>query len=241
MSIKETIIELKERFYDKVTEFDFCKKCTMLVMLFYFPLLIIGVIVAYLGPENFIPLLPDYIFSHGSIRWDRYSIATHWISDLGSIRYTPAPYLYDLAAIIAGALTLPLSFYLENRFAPLDSSRMRIRLGSLAWFWSVIGNIGYIGVGIFSEDRSYFGLHGITSGMAFGGFTFGAMFFGLIIILYNDTEIPKPLGIYGIVGPLGTIIIFGIVGGPFWEWMLLFSIIAWIIPLGLIIIHKGGN
>ncbi|MFX1452524.1 MAG: DUF998 domain-containing protein, partial [Promethearchaeota archaeon] len=198
MSFKETIVELKERFYNKVTEFDFFKKCTMLVMVIYFPLLIIGVIVAYLGPENYIPTLPTYILSHGSIRWDRYSISTHWISDLGSIRYTPAPYLYDLAAIFAGGLTLPLSFYIENLLAPLTSSRPRLRFGSVAWLFSIIGNIGYIGVGIFSEDRSYFDLHGITSGMAFGGFTFGAFFLGLIIILYNDTKIPKPLGIYGI-------------------------------------------
>jgi hypothetical protein len=228
---------LRERFYEKATDFDFFKKIAYLVMLIYFPLLIIGVIAAYLGPANYIPPIWDYIFNHGSVRWGRYTIWTHWISDLGSIRYTPAPILYDLAAIFAGMLTFPLSFYLEKLLVPLDGSRWRLRLGSAAFLVSLVGNLGYIGVGIFSEDRSYFGLHGTTSGMAFGGFTLGALFFGLIIIFY-DTDLPKPLGYYGVIGPLATLIVFGIVGGPLWEWMLLFSIIAWIIPLTLIIIHN---
>jgi len=231
------ITEIREKFYNKATEFEFFKKCALLVMFIYFPLLIIGVIVAYLGTTSYIPPIWDYIFSHGSIRWCRYTIWTHWISDLGSIRYTPAPILYDLAAITAGLFTFPISFYLEKLLVPLDSSRMRIRMGSAAWLFSVIGNLGYIGVGIFSEDRNYFGLHGITSGMSFGGFTLGALFFGLIIIFY-DTELPKSLGIYGVIGPLGTMVTFGIVNGPLLEWFLLFSIIAWIIPLILIIIHK---
>ena len=237
MNIIDKIVELKEKFYEKATDLEFFKICSYLVMLIYFPLLIIGVIVAYLGPANYIPPFLDYIFHHGSVRWDRYTIWTHWISDLGSIRYTPAPILYDLAAIVAGALTFPLSFYLEKLLVPLDGTRWRLRLGSAAWIVSVIGNLGYIGVGIFSEDRDYFGLHGTCSGLAFGGFTLGALFIGLIILFY-DTDLPKPLGVYGCVGPIATIIIFGIVDGPFWEWMLLFSIIAWIIPLTLIIIHN---
>ncbi|MHA1300083.1 MAG: hypothetical protein ACTSO9_11745 [Candidatus Helarchaeota archaeon] len=237
MDIINKITDLKEKFYEITTDFDFFKKCAYLLMALYFPLLIIGVIVAYLGPENYIPLIWDYIFNHGSIRWGRYTIWTHWISDLGSIRYTSAPILYDLAAIFAGALTFPLSFYIEKILVPLNGSRMRLRLGSAGWLFSVIGNLGYIGVGIFSEDRDFFGLHGITSGMAFGGFTLGAFFMGLVILLY-DSDLPKPLGVYGIIGPLGTIVIFGIFEGPFWEWMLLFSIIAWIVPLTLIIIHK---
>lgn len=240
MDIKGTLSQLQERFYNKITDSNFIKKCILLVMAIYFPLLIIGVIVAYLGPANYIPLLPDFIFKRSSIRWDRYTIWTHWISDLGSFRYSPAPYLYDIAAIIAGIFTLPLSFYLENLLAPLSNSpRWKLRLSSIGWLSSIIGNIGYIGVGIFSEDRSYFGLHGITSAMAFGGFTFGSLFMGVLMITYN-TKFPKLLGIYGVVGPLLTLILYSIFESPIWEWMLLFSIIAWIIPLSLIIIRKGG-
>ncbi|MFX0156337.1 MAG: hypothetical protein ACFE9Q_17580, partial [Candidatus Hodarchaeota archaeon] len=110
--------------------------------------------------------------------------------------------------------------------------------------FSLIGNFGYIGVGIFSADRDYEqfsvlgqGPHGIMSYLAFGGFTLGAFFMGWLIVLYN-TNIPKILGVYGICGPLTVAIINLIDSTPFLEWLLLFSILAWIIPLTLIVLMK---
>jgi hypothetical membrane protein len=195
---------------------------------------VIGVIIAaFFGPEG-------------------YTIWTHYISDLGSFRYTPAPYLYDLAAIIAGILTIPFTFYMEQRLAPVPksendlnkTSRLRLRLGSYAFLFSLIGNISYIGVGIFSEDRNYLGLHGITSVLSFVGFTFEAFFMGWLIVLYSK-DIPKSIGIYGIVGPLTTIITYQLIDTfdvpltELFEWILLFSILAWIIPLALFIFKNG--
>ncbi|MBA7715717.1 hypothetical protein ES703_124771 [subsurface metagenome] len=120
-------------------------------------------------------------------------------------------------------------------------TRLRYRIASYAFLTSIIGNLAYIGVGIFSEDRdyriSYVGMHGVMSGLAFGGFTLGAFFLGWLIVLY-DVKIPKTLGLYGIFGPSTTIILFGIIGGPLWEWLLLFSILAWIIPLSFVIMHN---
>ena len=75
------------------------------------------------------------------------------------------------------------------------------------------------------------------SGVAFGGFTLSAIFFGLIIVCY-DTNFPKILGVYGIFGP-AIVMILNVFGTPLLEWMLLFSILAWIIPLSLILIHRG--
>jgi len=176
---------------------------------------------------------------------DGYSIVTNWISDLGTSAHTPAPYLYDIACIVAGSLTIPFSFYMENFLAPLsidnehrgESSRLRLRLASYSLLFSLVGNIGYIGVGVFSGDRNYFDLHMITSSLAFGGFSLGAFFMGLLIIFYN-TKIPKVIGIYGVVGPLATIITFLLINNPLWEWILLFSILAWIIPLSLVVFNK---
>ncbi|MEJ2293734.1 MAG: DUF998 domain-containing protein [Candidatus Lokiarchaeota archaeon] len=200
---------------------------TTALFLIYIPLIIIGIIVAaYLNPGG-------------------YSILTNWISDLGGSPHTPAPYLYDIACIMAGVLTIPFTFYMENLLAPLPKrerpqihySRMRFRLVSSAFLFSLIGSIGYIGVGIFSEDRDYYNLHSITSSLAFGGFILGAFFMGWTIVLY-DTKISKLLGIYGLIGPLTTIIIYLLINNPLWEWILLFSILAWIIPLSLIVFTK---
>lgn len=227
MKLREKINNLRKLLFDRLINYKMVRISTTAVILIYIPLIIIGIIVAaYLDPDG-------------------YSIFTNWISDLGGSPHTPAPYLYDIACIVAGTLTIPLTFYMENLLAPLPKrqgsqihySRMRFRLVSSAFLFNLIGNIGYIGVGIFSENRDYFNFHTITSSLAFGGFTFGAFFMGWVIVLY-DTKIPKLLGIYGIVGPITTIIIFLLISNPLWEWLLLFSILAWIIPLSLIVFKK---
>jgi hypothetical membrane protein len=235
MSIRQSINKVRAKFYNLITNYNFVKFSAYIVMVGYIGLLVIGVIVAaLLDPEA-------------------YTIWDNWISDLGSSNDTPAPYLYDIACIIAGTMTIPLTFYTEKIFAPLPKkaqmedqhfSRLRFRLSSYAFLFSIIGNLGYIGVGIFSADRDYAklsilgqGPHGIMSYLAFGGFTFGAFFMGWLIVLY-DTKIPKPLGVYGILGPLTVAIINLIESTPFLEWLLLFSILAWVIPLSLILFMK---
>ena len=143
-------------------------------------------------------------------------------------------------------ITKPILEYLQMKSAAEQLgerhySRLRFRLSSFAFLFSIIGNIGYIGVGIFSADRDYDflsvlgqGPHGLMSYLAFGGFTFGAFFMGWIIVLY-DTNIPKILGIYGIFGPLSVSILNLIESTPLLEWFLLFSILIWVIPLSLIV------
>jgi hypothetical protein len=133
----------------------------------------------------------------------------------------------------------------RNELGERHYSRLRFRLSSFAFLFSIIGNFGYIGVGIFSADRDYDflsvlgqGPHGIMSYLAFGGFTFAAFFMGWLIVLYK-TKIPKILGIYGIFGPLIVAILNLIDSTPLLEWMLLFSILLWIIPLSLIVFLKS--
>ena len=236
MTVRESINEIRAKLYNFATKFNVVKLSAMIVMVGYILLLIIGVIIAAV-------LDPD-----GYTIWD------NWISDLGSSNHTPAPFLYDIACIIAGSMTIPLTYYMEKLLAPLPKrnelkehhySRLRFRLSSFAFFFSLIGNFGYIGVGIFSADRDYDALrvlgqgpHGIMSYLAFGGFTFGAFFMGWLIVLYN-TKIPKILGIYGIFGPLIVTILNLIDSTPLLEWMLLFSILVWIIPITLIVLMKN--
>jgi len=235
MTVRESINKFRAKLYNFATDFKVVKISAMCVMFGYISLLIIGVIVAAL-------LDPD-----GYTIWD------NWISDLGSPNDTPAPYLYDIACIIAGSMTIPLTYYMEKLLAPLPKktklrgehySRLRFRLSSFAFLFSIIGNFAYIGVGIFSADRDYealevlgIGPHNLMSYLAFGGFSLGAFFMGWLIVIY-DTKIPKILGIYGIFGPLIVAILNLIYGTALLEWMLLFSILIWIIPLSLIVLMK---
>jgi hypothetical protein len=190
-------------------------------MVGYLSLLVFGHLIAsFFGPEG-------------------YTIWNNWISDLGGRKYTPAPFLYDIACILAGSLTLPFNFYMESFFSSnLNSiTRMRIRIVESAFIFGFMGSLSYIGVGIFSEDRDYYGLHNLTSTLAFGGFTFNALFSGLFVIIYR-TKIPKILGLYGLLGPFFFLILFIVVSNALTEWLLLFSILLWIIPLTLIIFHS---
>ena len=228
---------LGKRLYNQITDFQFVKICTSAVILIYIPLLIIGVFIAHF----FDP--------------DGYSIIDNWISDLGGIDHTPAPYLYDMACIVAGTATIPFTYYMERYLAPFpqkvehsfEGERWRLRLASIAFFFSIIGNIGYIGVGIWSEDRDIpdllmgMGAHEIVSALAFGGFIFGGIFMGWIILLYN-TKIPKYIGLYGVIGPFLIAIPYIIGTVPpsreFWEWSMLFAILLWIIPLAFVVFLK---
>ena len=232
LKLRIGINKIRKKFHDSITDFRVIKICMLLVIPGYIGLVFGGVIIAAL-------LDPD-----------GYTLIDNMISDLGGMAHTPAPYLYDIACILAGAFTLPVTFYLEKLLIPIPSkpedynktTRLRYRLGSYAFLCSIIGNIGYIGVGIFSEDRdpTVFGLigaHGLMSSLAFGGFVLGAFFLGMVVFLY-DTGIPKSLGVYGIFGPMLTLIIYVVIGSALWEWFLLFSILGWIIPLGLVIMAK---
>lgn len=225
LDLRRKINAIRKKFHDFVTNFEFVKITLLLVLPGYLGLLIVAVIVAYLTGGTADP--PG-----------TYSILTRWISDLGGSPYTAAPYLYDIACILAGTLTIPFTFYLEKLLVPVSpkTTRLRYRMGSYAFLFSIIGNVGYILVGIFSEDRNFFGMHMIASGMAFGGFQIGAFFTGWIILLYA-TKIPKWIGAIGVLAPPGGAIVYGIIGGPFMEWMMLFLILLWIIPLSLYILH----
>ncbi|MFX1316964.1 MAG: hypothetical protein ACFE9T_13970, partial [Promethearchaeota archaeon] len=190
MSIRQSINNLRAKFYNIVTNYNFVKKCSLVVIITYLSLLLIEVIIAaLLGPNG-------------------YTIWTHMISDLEGRKHTPAPILYDITCIIGGILTIPLTFYIENLMAPLPNrkdlgrqhfSRLRFRLSSNAFFFSLIGNLAYVGVGIWSEDRNYdlldfAGYHDVFSFFSFAGFALGAFFIGWIIVLY-DMKINKIFGV----------------------------------------------
>ncbi|MHA2182348.1 MAG: hypothetical protein ACXAAH_13095, partial [Promethearchaeota archaeon] len=99
MSIRTSINNTRAKFYNFMTNHRVVKLSSYTVMIGYIFLLVIGVVIAAL-------LDPD-----GYTIWD------NWISDLGSFNHTPAPFLYDIACIIAGFMTIPLTFYMEKLLA----------------------------------------------------------------------------------------------------------------------------
>lgn len=228
----ENNVSWVERIYNKMTAPRTVRICGLLVLILYIGLVAIGVLVA------------------ATLDPDGYTIWDNWISDLGSIEHTPAPILYDLACIFAGSLTIPFTLYLEKYLAPIPKTaeefppphRWSYRLLGAGFFFSMIGSIFYIGVGIWSGDRATLNgipMHEICSYGAFGGFAFAAIFIGFALMISDRKIVPSPwnyiLGLYGIHGPI-LFAIFNMTGlpgftGELLEWSLLFAILAWIVPL----------
>ena len=180
-----------------------------------------------------------------------YNIIDDFISNMGSIRFTPFPYLLDAGCIITAFLLIPTAFYMEKVLAPLpetaedikECSRMRLRLGSIGFAWMVIGLIGMFGVGLFSEDlgiilQPYTGedLHWIFTMVVFGGLAMGGFFYGILVLFYK-TIIPKWLGLYMIFVPsICASILFGTGFIPIFEWMTLMSTIAYLMIGGIYVL-----
>ncbi|MHA1725019.1 MAG: DUF998 domain-containing protein [Promethearchaeota archaeon] len=174
-----------------------------------------------------------------------YNLIDNYISDLGSVRYTPLPIFLDYGAMASSITLFPFGFYLENILNPFPRSmkdieelkRNRIRLSNLGILSFLVGVVGFFGIGLFSEDRTTsLNLHFFFSVVVFSGFIFASIFFGLIIIFY-DTMIPKYLGIYMTCIPIIFGIIFIFTRMHLIEWFMFFSLLIWISAIMIIFLR----
>jgi hypothetical protein len=231
------------RLFNKFLNQKLIKICIYLSLISFLPGILIGVLIAYfLGPES-------------------YNIIDNYISDLGSIRYTPAPFILDAIAMTTAYFLVPVFFYIakiivsDTKSLILDSNKSivkrihTINIDLLAFFGLLSllsGAVGLFGVGLFSEDRTTeLGLHYTFSIIIFAGLVFGALFNGIAILLkLKKTIFPRLLGLYMIVGPFIVTIMFLFppisVTRPFLEWMMLFAAFLWLIP-GSLFILKDFN
>ncbi len=221
------------RFYEKLTAAKTLIYCGYAAMASYLGLLIIAIIIAAtLGPQGF-------------------SFTEVWISNLANTDTSPAPYLYDIACVAGGVLSIPFIFYQEKYITPIPRSngdqpiphRWTYRLMGLAFLFMLLSNFFYPGVGIFSEVRNFeevvgINLHGLFTELTFGTYALGALFFGLTLIITRQEIVPRPfnfiIGPIGITAPSGMIILSLVDGGsPIREWGTLWAILAFVIPVFL--------
>jgi len=231
------------RLFNKFLNQKLIKICIYVSLIIFLPGILIGVLVAYFfGPDS-------------------YNIIDNYISDLGSIRYTPAPFILDAIAMTTACFLVPVFFYIakiivsDTKSLILDSNKsifkrihtIDIDLLAFFGFLSLLsGAVGLFGVGLFSEDRTTeLGLHYAFSIIVFAGLAFGAFLNGIAILLkLKKTIFPRLLGLYMIVGPFVVTIMFLFppisVTRPFLEWMMLFAAFFWLIP-GSLLILKDFN
>jgi len=229
------------RLFNRFLNQKLIKICIYVSLLTFLPGLLFGVIIAFFfGPES-------------------YNIIDNYISDLGSIRYTPAPFVLDVIAMTTAFFLVPIFFYLtkiiisDTKNIILDSNKsifkrifcIYIDLHAFFGLLSLLsGAVGLFGIGLFSEDRTTeLGLHYTFSIIVFAGLAFGALFNGIAILLkLKKTIFPRLLGLYMMVGPFITSILFlfppSSVTRPFLEWMMLLAAVIWLIPQSILILKN---
>ncbi len=221
--------------YDKLTEPKIVKISIYISLLTFLPGLIFGLIIA--------------------IRFGgfEYSIWYNFISDLGTTRYTPAPFILDLTCILSSIFIIPLILNLSRLYSShqnykLDNTKkehyivlFRRIFGYIGVASLFVGVIGMFFIGVFSLDRSPFDLHFYFTTSAFGGFAIGAFFTGLAIVL-RKRIFPKTIGYFMILGPSTAALLYIISPAPltrqFLEWIMMFSSVAWYYVIVFITLQK---
>lgn len=222
MGFYRKILDLKSNIYEFLTKPKTVRFSIISAGITFFSAIIIGVIVAQFDPDG-------------------YNIVDNYISDMGSFKHTPMPYFLDYGAMITSILMIPTIYYMEKRLAPspLNSNsktfpRMRYRLSGLGFFFMFMGAFGFFMIGLFSEDRTTsLGLHFFFSHVVFAGMVLCSFFYGLLILFY-DTPIPKLIGLYMTIFPLTAGLLMIYYFNPLFEWIMLFSLLIWMIPVFLI-------
>jgi len=210
---------------------------------------IIIAIVVFL-PSLIIAMIIATTYGGTRIGPGEFSIFTNFVSDLGSVRYTPAPFILDIIAMITAFLLIPIFLYFKMDFdeAPLrkrdNEPKFVIFSRYLAFFFLFVACIGFFGIGLFSEDRSKpFYLHEIFSVITWGGFGVAALFMGVVVI-NKETLFSKTVGYFMIFAPTPATISYlsfylaRMQLRYFFEWLMLFCIFIWLIPFSLKLIRN---
>ncbi|MFX1394217.1 MAG: hypothetical protein ACFFAH_11645, partial [Promethearchaeota archaeon] len=172
-NLEHTLENELNKIYKRILAKKTIRICIYTIFIIFYPGIVSAIIIANIyGPEG-------------------YNIFNNYISDLGSIKYTPAPYILNFIAISIALLLIPIFLYLEQiivsgpniskRFLNTSISLKNLsRIGKISF---ILGSIGLLSTGIFNEDFSPFNIHFITALFFFGGFLTGGFSTGLIILL----------------------------------------------------------
>ena len=213
---------LSNRIYEYITNPKIVKTSTIIAFIVVFSALIIGYIIAQFGPYG-------------------YNMIDNYISDMGSINYTPFPYMRTIGNVISGPFFIPITFYIKKK---LTSKK----IADIPRLQSLLGNVGFIGMltifismfftGIITEDVNML-IHTFFAIIAIIGVFLAMTFYGLLIIKY-PTVISKSIGVLMVINIpiIGFLTIIGFPSTIFYEWMLLLSFYGFVILISVILIKN---
>ncbi len=215
---------LINKIHEYITRPKIVKISTIIAFIVAFSALIIGYIIAQFGP-------------HG------YNMIDNYISDMGSIKYTPFPYMRTIGNVISSPFFIPITFYIKSRLASKelsDISPLQLRLGSIGFIGMLTIFMGMFCTGIITEDVNNL-IHTIISIIAIIGGTISMISYGLLIVKF-PTDINEFMGVLMIID-VPIIAVLAIIGFPsvkFYEWMLLLSFYGLLIINSIVLIKTNS-
>ena len=267
MTLKEKLVVQKKKTYDFLVNPKVVRLCIKGALIIFVPSLIIGwILAALLDPAGYWMSTAIWIeVGMENMPADQagYSIFTDYISNLGSLNFSPVTFFLDDAAMITSLLLVPVCFYLKKRFLSIyekqeSPEKLGKTLSNLALVFMLIGMIGFFSIGFFSEDVADslqyateglamvgpLDLHEFFSMVVFLNLIIAGIFLGLIGLKYAsmipevfDLNVSKNViiivAIEMIFLPLSMMVATVITSWPFFEWMMLFAVFGWIIPVGI--------
>ena len=187
MGLIKKMVDKKINFYSFITDIKVVKFCIIFSVISWMGGLGIGYLVAQFDPAG-----------PGSDPAG-YSLFVNYISDLGSLNYTPIPKFLDDGLMLTGILLIPVAFYLKKILgSPSESKILRKLLSTLVLICNLIGACGIFLTGVISEDvgerlDAIFGTplpdypsHDLAADIAFYNFLMMGFFLGLLLIMYPD-------------------------------------------------------
>ncbi|MHA1490244.1 MAG: DUF998 domain-containing protein [Promethearchaeota archaeon] len=140
MGFKEKVVEKKNQVLGSLTSPKVVKFCAISASLIWVLSLIIAYIVAQLDPAG-----PSYDPAG-------YNFLINYISDLGSLRFTPMPIILDFAMMQTTILMVPIVLYLKKVLIGDGSKVLRKLWSNLTLICLLIAMCGLFLTGVISED-----------------------------------------------------------------------------------------
>jgi len=166
-----------------------------------------------------------------------YNLFDNYISDQGSIKYTPFPYMRTIANVSSGPFFIPFCLYMRKEFL-IQTSDEKVRQINIGFLGFLSFFLGMFCTGLITEDVNI-RIHSLLAVFAIAFAFIGCTSYGLLIVK-QDTEVPKGVGYFMILfSPL--IAILAIIGFPtriFYEWVFLFSIWGSLIVCSIFLLKK---
>ncbi|MHA1730718.1 MAG: hypothetical protein ACTSU5_02190 [Promethearchaeota archaeon] len=212
------------------------RACIKLALVAFVPGLVVAVLVAWaLGGTATSP--------------GEYTLVNYYISDLGSARCTPIPWLLDATLAVTAVAFVP-TFAFAHRVTVLElEAQVSPKLPRLSRFACNAGTVflysgaaGMAGIAAFSLDRNPSGVHVVFATVTFVSFTAASFAYGFAVGV-NETFVPRGLGVVMLAAPLVSILVYAanLLGGflpePLLEWAMLATVLWWILPVGVLMLR----